>query len=169
MKKIRIIDYVLLVWCLLMLTLTLFSLFVIDDIQDGNIFYLFYSNIGVQIFTHIDLLLFGLMSCILLVSVWKKEFTRIRLVSLATLLVLLIIEGWLYIWYTSTFDYGCIRDKQGTWFPSDDLLYAYYLIWLLPLKRTKYNGLQWGLCIGATLLFIGLFELVLEPWHLNWL
>lgn len=169
MKKIRIIDYVLLVWCLLMVALNAISLYSISNMPESSIFYLFYSNPGIQIFSRIDLFLYGIIGAILWVSIWKKEFTRNRIIALATSLVLFIVEEWIYIWYSSTFDYGEIRDKQGTWFPSTALLYLYYLVWLLPLKRTKYNALKWSLCIGATLLFVGLFKLVLESWKLNWI
>ncbi|WP_455498713.1 hypothetical protein [Coprobacter sp.] len=169
MKKIRIIDYVLLVWCLFMVVLGIISSYEVDNIPETDIFYLFYTNTGVEVFGIVDLALYMISSAVLLGSVIKKGFSRNSLIILAIVLVLLIVEAWIFLWYTSTFYYGEIRDKQGTWFPWIDLVYIYYLVWLLPLKRMKYNGLQWGLCIGATLLFIGLFELVLEPWHLNWL
>lgn len=168
MKKVRIVDYVLLVWCLFMFALSINYLNTIDNLQETDLLYLYHSNQGIQIFAHIDLFLYGIAGCTLLFSVWKKEITRNHIIVLATSLILLVMQCWLHMWYSSTFYYGDIRGMQG-WLPLVELLYVYYLIWLLPLKRTKYNAIRWGLCIGATLLFIGLFELVLEPWKLNWL
>ena len=68
MKKIRIIDYVLLVWCLFMVVLGIISSYEVDNIPETDIFYLFYTNTGVEVFGIVDLALYMISSAVLLGS-----------------------------------------------------------------------------------------------------
>ena len=79
MKKIRIIDYVFLVWCLFMVVLGIISSYEVDNIPETDLFYLFYTNTGVKVFGIVDLALYMISSAVLLGSVKKKDLAETAL------------------------------------------------------------------------------------------
>lgn len=108
-----------------------------------------------------------LLTFLLLIRDTYRTNKSIKTIYLISALIIGFLQ-WFELYYSSTFYYGEIRDKQGLMFPVFSSLMVTLVIWKLNYSTEKNKNLTVKLVLTG-LINIGLYLLwlqVYEPWNL---
>lgn len=167
MESIKQIDYWAMGGSLLWVMIRLFMLYMMVYPEEEFPFTEYWSNTGVRASGIISLILSFLIFFLFIQFVVKKRL-RAEMFTLLQVCIIFVCAGmWFDLWWSSTFYYGEVRDKQGLGFPWGSLVGLAYVMWRIKLPgRMDTSSRRWFFTIVIALSLWGLWEIVYEPWRL---